>query len=362
MLYLKYLCGVATLALLIACKGDGEKIRPSLEPISESIYASGIVKSVNQYEAYSPVSGIIDCVYVTEGTLISKGSPILSVSGKVQRLNEENAQLAAAFSSVHTNEEKLKEAKLLVDLSRSKLRNDSLMYSRQRNLWQQQIGSKVELEQKELAYENAKTAYYSARVRYDDLKRNLNFTASQSKNNLLISRKLTDDYLLKSEIDGMVYAINKLKGEIVTPQTPLAVIGDAKRFSLEMQVDQYDIIKVSEGLPVKIVLDSYPGMVFDAMVSKINPMMNQRSRTFLVEAKFLSPPTKLYPNISFEANIILASKKKALLLPRSYVLNDSIVIKSNGEKVSVKTGLRDYQKIEIISGITAQDELILPTP
>jgi hypothetical protein len=43
------------------------------------------------------------------------------------------------------------------------------------------------------------------------------------------------------------------------------------------------------------------------------------------------------------------------------LLNDSIVIKANGDKVVVKTGLRDFQKIEIISGISADDELIKPT-
>ena len=49
-------------------------------------------------------------------------------------------------------------------------------------------------------------------------------------------------------------------------------------------------------------------------------------------------------------------------MPNSlYVLNDSIVIKSDGEKVIVKTGLKDYQKIEIVSGISANDELIKPS-
>jgi hypothetical protein len=55
------------------------------------------------------------------------------------------------------------------------------------------------------------------------------------------------------------------------------------------------------------------------------------------------------------------TKNKAMLIPRNYVLNDSIVIKSDGEKVIVKTGLKDYQKIEIVSGISANDELIKPS-
>jgi hypothetical protein len=37
-----------------------------------------------------------------------------------------------------------------------------------------------------------------------------------------------------------------------------------------------------------------------------------------------------------------------------------MVIKSNGDTVQVKTGLKDYRKVEILSGITPDDELIKP--
>ena len=63
---------------------------------------------------------------------------------------------------------------------------NSAMYFRQKSLWQQQVGTKVELEQKELVCQNSETADYSATVKYDDLKRQLNFSSAQSKKNLLI--------------------------------------------------------------------------------------------------------------------------------------------------------------------------------
>lgn len=362
MISLKRIIYLFFLVFLFACKEKGQIVKPVFQPISESVYASGIIKAENQYEAYAPVNGIIDSVFVSEGDRIRKGSPILSVSSKVQHLNEENAELTAAFSDVNANKGKLKEAKFVSDLSRNKMRNDSLMYVRQKNLWQQRIGSKVEFEQRELAYQNAKVAYFSALVNYDDLKRQLNYNASLSKKNLLISGKLTDDFLLKSELDGTVFSIKREKGEIVTTQTPLAVIGNEKKFILEMQVDEYDIIKVQKGQLVEVSLDSYKGLVFEAVVTKINPLMDSRSRTFVVEAEFVKKPDSLYPNVSFEANIILSSKAKAMLVPRNYVLGDSIVVKRNGKRIRVKTGLRDYRKIEILSGITVDDELIPPTP
>ena len=100
--------------------------------------------------------------------------------------------------------------------------------------------------------------------------------------------------------------------------------------------------------------------VFEAIVTKIEPIMNERSKTFVVEAAFKTRPEVLYPNITFEANIVLEQKDNALLIPRNYLINESQVIKSNGDTVQVAIGLKDYQKVEILSGITAQDELLKP--
>lgn len=346
---------------IIACKQKVEKTKPVVSDISESIYASGIIKSKNQYQAFATVNGIIDNIFVSEGDSVKAGTPIISLSNVAQKLGKENAELAARYTDFNANQDKLNEAKLLIDLASSKLKNDSALYFRQLALWQQQVGSKVDLEQRELTYQNSKTSYYSAKVKYLDLKRQLDFSSSQSKKNLLISSKLESDYTLRSEIDGVVYDILKEKGEQVGLQTPLAVIGNKEHFILEMQVDEYDIFKIQKGLKVLITMDSYKGQVFEATVSKIYPIMNERSKTFLVEAEFVQRPPMLYPNVTFEANIVLQTKKQAILIPRNYLLNDSLVIKADGEKVSVKTGLRDFQKIEIISGIQAEDELLKPT-
>ena len=63
-----------------------------------------------------------------------------------------------------------------------------------------------------------------------------------------INQKLSSDYSIKSSINGKVYDILKERGELVTPQTPLAVIGKADTFLLELAVDENDIIKISTGL------------------------------------------------------------------------------------------------------------------
>lgn len=347
-----------TLLFIVACKETQEKTKPIIKPISESIYASGIVVSKNQYQAFATVSGIVDEIYVSEGDSVSKGTPILFISSKTQQLNKENARLTAEYADSKSNQGKLNEAKQLVELSKNKMKNDSILLERQKKLWSQNIGTKVELEQRELSYQNAKTNYFSASEKYDELKRQLYLNSNQSKNSLGILSSIESEYTLKSMISGRVYSLSTKKGEIVTPQKPLAIIGDKSSFTIEMQVDEYDIIKIKKGLTVVVALNSHKDKVFDAIVTKINPLMNPQSKTFLVEAEFVKQPDILFPNITLEANILIQTKENALLIPREYLLNDSMVTTANGEQVVVKTGLKDYRMVEIISGISATDELI----
>ena len=348
------------LSFLLACTNKQEHIKPVLSAITESVYASGTLKSQAQYQAFSNVNGSIQDIYVKEGANVKIGTPILSISNDLQQLNTQNAQLAAQYAALSNNKGKLEDAKNLISIQLRKMQSDSLLWIRQKNIWQNNGGTKVDLEQRELGFESSKVDYQSAVLKFDELKRQLGFEASQSKKNVQISQKLASDFTLKSEINGVLYQLYKKRGESITSQIPLALLGGNKQFVLEMQVDEYDIFKVKPGQLVLVTLDSYKGEVFEAKVATISPMMNEATKTFFVEATFLKPPEALYPFISFEANIVIRTKQRALLIPINYLLNDSTVLKSNGEKVKVSTGLKDYKMVEILSGISAADELANP--
>ncbi len=346
---------------IYSCKDKAVKVKPIVSAITESVYASGSLKSSQQYEAFATVNGIIQHIFVKEGDSVKIGTPILSIVNDLQKLNNENAALAYNYNNVSSNQDKLNDAQQVIYLQKSKMENDALLFARQKNLWADGIGTKVELEQKELAAQNSKILYHASITKYNDLKRQINFIASQSNKYFQIAKRQSSDFIVKSEVNGMVYKLYKDKGEAITIQTPLALLGNRNDFILEMQVDEFDIIKMKKGLTILVAMDSYKGQVFNAKVSNISPMMNERSKTFLVEAVFIDPPKTLYPFISFEANIVIQIKQQALLIPRNLLFNDSTVINSNGDMVSIKIGLKDYQMVEILSGISANDELISPT-
>lgn len=350
-----------SLALFVAaCSRHQERIRPTVENITESVYASGLVKSKNQYEVYATVGGVLKEIYVTEGQLVKKGAPILKLNNETSNLNLRNAELAAEFSSLQSNREKLEEAKLTIDLARRKMITDSLLCARQQNLWKQKIDSKVELEQRQLAYEDAVHNYRSSVIRYNDLHRQLQHNASQSSNTLAINSEIASEYTIKSEVDGRIYTLLKEPGEMVTSLTPIAMIGDSELFVLELQVDEHDIIKISERQEVIITMDSYKNQSFEATVSKIYPSMNERSQSFTVEATFNDPPSLLYPFLTAEANIIIHRKQNAITIPRSFLVDDQYVITEDKQKRKIITGLKDYEKVEVLSGLTPDEFIIKP--
>ena len=88
--------------------------------------------------------------------------------------------------------------------------------------------------------------------------------------------------------------------------------------------------------------------------------MNERSKSFTVEAEFVNQPPTLFPNLTCEANIVIQQKDKALTIPRVCLVEDSYVLLANKERRKVTTGLKDYQKVEILSGLTTNDIILKP--
>jgi HlyD family secretion protein len=346
---------------LLGCSGQAERVRPVVAPISECAYAAGTVKSAGQYQAFASVSGVVKAVYVAEGDSVRVGTALLSIGSTVPQLNAQNATLAARYAAVPANEDQLRELRAQLAQQRRTLQNDQLQLARQRRLWQQAIGTRQALEQRELAYAGSRAAYEAGLARYRTRRRQLDFAAAQARTNLRIAREQAGDFVLRSRVRGVVYQLYPKAGEAVVPQTPLALLGAARRFVLEMQVDEADIVRVRPGQLVLVTLDSYPEQVFPARVTLLRPLMDPGSKSFVVEAAFVRQPPVLYPQLSFEASIVLRRQARALLIPRRALLNDSTVLDSQGRPRRVKTGLRDYQLVEIRAGLGPEDELQVPS-
>jgi multidrug efflux pump subunit AcrA (membrane-fusion protein) len=111
---------------------------------------------------------------------------------------------------------------------------------------------------------------------------------------------------------------------------------------------------------VFITMDSYRGKVFEAAVVRIEPYMNQRTRTFKVLAKFKEKPTLLFPNLTIEANILTEKKENALTIPAAYLIGNNQLLTGPSDTIVVAVGIANMQWVEITGGLDVNQKIFLP--
>lgn len=347
---------------MVACKNNTTAIQPVVSDITQSVYASGSVKAEGQYVVYSTVSGELKKNNVEAGDMIVAGQALFQLDSEKARLSTESAQLTYELSNEKSSfiKNKIAEMELAVLAARDKVKLDESIYKRNKNVIDQGGITEVDFERSELAYKNSKLAYESAQKRLEELRVQLKNEQERSEVNLRLSQKNQSDFTVKSAFSGKLFDVLVEEGDLVTPQTPLAVIGKADSFFVELNVDENDMALVRMKQEVLVTMDSYKGTVFKAVISKIYPIMDVRSRTFKIEAEFIQTPLKLYPNLTAEANIIIQTKKLAITIPKNYLVDKTYVLTDGDEKRKVKIGLSDYEKVEILEGLTADETIYLP--
>ena len=353
--------GLLLLALSLGCQNKEEAIYPTEQALTSSVYASAVVQPDSLYLAYAPVLGILEEQLVEEGDLVQKGQVLLRIENTPSALSAENARLNLSLARDNYKGENtvLQALEEEIASARLQVKNDSLNYFRQKKLWEQKIGSQQDFDRRELAYQLSKNQLLVLQNRYARQASELETLYRQAQNQYRSSESVKGDFEVKSKINGRVYALYKEPGELVQSQQAVAAIGHPERYILELQVDEVDIVQLSIGQQAYITLDAYGQEVFEAQVHKIYPRKNERSQTFLVEARFKQAPKQLYPGLSGEANILVAQKDNCLTIPKAYLSGSNTVLTDKGE-VEVVLGLENLEWVEVLSGIDASTPLYLP--
>jgi multidrug efflux pump subunit AcrA (membrane-fusion protein) len=349
------------LFLGLGCKKEKDKIHAERTTITESVYSSITIQPDSLYQAYAIVAGILDKNLVREGDTVYKGAPLLQIINTTPKLNSDNAKLALQLARENYNGSSgvLTGIRDQIAAAALSLKNDSINYFRQKNLWEQNIGSKVEFDNRKLAYELSRNNLQLLKNQYTRTQNELQTQVEQASNSYKNSQVATGDFTVASMIDGKVYALYKNPGEIVTTMDPLASVGSRDVFVIEMLVDEVDIVKLSLGQRALITLDAYAQNVFEGKVYKIYPRKDERTQTFKVEARFENQPKTLYPGLSGEGNIIIAQRENVLTIPKSYLVDGNKVRTEEGLR-EVQIGLQSLDKVEIKGGIDESTYLLMP--
>ena len=350
---MKFIQLIGVILLIASCDKKREGILPLERLMVESVYSSATIQPDSLYHAHTIVSGILEANLVAEGDIVSIDAPLIQITNNTPKLNLESAKLALELAKENYNGKTtiLKGIQDQINAANLKYKNDSLIYFRQKKLWKQNIGSKIEYDTKKLNYELSLNNLIRLKNNFQRTKNELRTAVMQSENNYQAALIGSTDFTVKSRMNGKVYALYKEPGEIVNSLEPLASIGSTTNFIIEMLIDEVDIVKIELGQNVLIHLDAYSEDVFKGIVTKIYPKKDERNQTFKIEAVFNKPPNVLYPGLSGEANIVISKKENTLTIPKAYLIDNNKVMTDEG-LMTITIGMQNIEYVEVKSGLT----------
>ena len=211
------------------------------------------------------------------------------------------------------------------------------LYNRQKNLWDQKIGTEVQ--------------FISAKTQKEAAERRIATTRSQIAL-----------YKIKSPINGTIDAMSLKVGDAVAPGMSGVRVINANKLKAKAQVAETYAGRVSQGDEVNVVFPDIP----DSLKTKINfasKTIDPASRSFEIQINL--PANKQYrPNMLAVLKIVDYQNTKALVIPVSAIQKsesgDFVFIAENGKakKVVVKLGRTYNGNVEIISGLKVGDKVI----
>ncbi|MGZ3884828.1 MAG: efflux RND transporter periplasmic adaptor subunit, partial [Bacteroidia bacterium] len=138
----------------------------------------------------------------------------------------------------------------------------------------------------------------------------------------------------------------------------IAVIGDPAALYTKLSVDETNISKIKPGQEAIIELNTQKGKNYKGKVTEIYPAFDEQTQSFFCKVVFTDPLDFKISGTQLQANIIVAEKKNALVIPKNFLgFGNKVTVKGKGE-VNVETGFISNDVVEIKSGITENETLV----
>ncbi|MGX5173982.1 efflux RND transporter periplasmic adaptor subunit [Aliikangiella sp. IMCC44653] len=183
---------------------------------------------------------------------------------------------------------------------------------------------------------------------------------------LIETRKVSQTITFYAPQSGVVDNLKVRQGFFVQPGTTLMSIGALDHVWVEAEVFERQLPFVELNMPVTMTLDYLPGKVWKGKVDYIYPTLNAKTRTAKLRLKFDNRDRQLKPNMYAQVEIHADSLEERLVVPREAVIRtgnqNRLVLALNGgrfKSVEVILGLQDDKSIEVLEGISEQDNIVV---
>ncbi len=358
---MKRLIVFSTILLFTACGKKDKEGKPEYKDITETVFASGVLEPNNKYNLTAQSEGYVVALNFTEGDQVKTGDVLAIVDNQQAVFNQKAAEQLLGISQVNVSDNApvLKQTEASIVLATEKLKQDEQQFNRYKKLLESNSISKLEYENMQLAYENSKT-------NLSNLQQTLKLQKQQADQQLInqeaqknINSFLSGNNEVKAVVGGKVYKKMKEVGDYVRKGDVIAMIGDAHSVYARVNVDESNIAKIKPGQKAIIQLNTNKGINYEGVMDEVLPAFEDASQSFVCKIKFDKEPDLKISGTQLQANIVIGSKQKAFVIPRSFLdYGNKVNVKGADGAVIVKTGFVSSDWVEIIEGLKENDVLL----
>ena len=398
------------LFLLVATAGliyyfqtkDGEDMakieltKPKIDNIAKKTVATGTIKPRKEVNIKPQVSGIVDHLYVEAGEIVKKGQKIARIKLVPSQVNINNAQSSVQLARIRYKEAQRElerqrnifSKKLDVENAKINFENAKKEEERQKNLFNDGVISEVDYNRFQLDLNLRKAELENAKINSGNILKQYESEVDirkqewdAAKDNLALLREGATknskqvSNIVVSTVAGMVLDIPVEEGSSVIERnnfnegTNIATVADMNALIFEGNVDESDVGKLKEGMPLELTVGAIENEKFNALLEYIAPKGITEEGTVKFEVRAAIQPTSktfLRAGYSASGNIILDKKDSVIVINERDLItakdSDSTFVQlkigeNEFKKTEVKIGLSDGILVEVTSGLDTTQQI-----
>ena len=300
---------------------------PQQRDIDDVLTALGSVESINDPTVSAQASGQVEQIVVREGDRVEAGQLLAALDSTLHAI--ESAKSAAEvrrYGVLLENQDS--EVKRLLRLAESKLVSRDKLEDEQAQL-------EILAAQRDIAHKQWEQHQYM-----------------ESKTRIV------------APLDGLVTRRYISPGDYVSTGQPLFDLVSVDRLRARIAFPEQDAARITVGKEVHLATPAAPGVTAIGEVAAVNPQINVHNRAVEISVEFDNPGGWL-PGASTDVTLVVERRAQALTVPlMAIVTRDGhevvfVVAGNQARAVPITAGWRETGWVEIVSGITATDQIVI---
>jgi RND family efflux transporter MFP subunit len=333
--------------------------------IAQSLTIAGAFKPFQEIDVHAKVAGYIKVIYVDVGSHVKEGQTLA-----ILEVPELTAELAGADAAVRRSRQEIRRAQGDVDRAKSAHVATHAMYERLKQASQQKAGlvAQQEVDNAEAKDLEGEAQVSSAEAALDAAQQALEVAEANARQYTALSEYTR----IVAPFTGVVTVRYADTGSLIaagttssTQSAPVVRIAQISVLRLVLPIPESIAGEIRLNDPVKVHVQAL-NADYVGKVSRFADSLDLQTRTMETEIDFQNAAEKLLPGMYAEAILQLSDRKDVLVVPMEAVTQnagEARVLVVNGQNIveerRVKLGVQGKSKVEVLSGLTDGDWIIV---